>query len=368
MKEKAIAGKGEPFFCLEASGSDREIGKQIGAATAVDISEAWECWMIPHIIDWFGTPVEKYAETYGWLRRNLEKVSASMAEQIDGIAEGSGFDVEKVWMMNHYGLLWAAHGLFCTSVALRDSDQGPVLGQNLDIGPEDFYFVTKLTFQGGTTILSDAMCAMCWSPTGINDKGLVVGSSNLPSQARRTEKPLAEGVPNHYIPRMTLRACGTTEEAVDFITSLPPVCPATGGYQMNIIDARGEMAVVDKTGPHCVVRQCEKDMNFTSNFSLNEGLEKWRTEGADPGASYDCRMRGRNIQAAYEKLNARVPPVQWLEELFRSHDERGPLCGHGDEASAERYSRLHFIYYPRQRRMRLTNGPPCMNEYRIFSI
>lgn len=367
---KQITPKGTKFLFVEAQGSDFEIGKQIGSATAEDIADMWEDFILPRMVKFYGTPAAKYGKTYEWLRKNLENVCPWMVEQINGIASGSGVDIEKVWMMNHYALLWPAHGLFCTSMSVRDSDAGPVLIQNLDIGDEDFCYICKIKPNNGNTTLSDAMCSMCWSPTGINDKGLAVGSSNLSSVARKPKKPLKGGITNNFLPRMVLRQCSTTKEAIKFLKSLPDVCPETSGYQLNIIDKRGDMAVVDKTGPHILVRQCEEGMNFTTNFSLDPDLEGWRTAGAGKeqlvkeSNFYD---RADKIKHEYKQLGGKKPTIKWLKDLFKSHYGKGRICRHGLDCQGG-FSRLHFVYYPCEKRVEITNGPPCENEYQYFQL
>ncbi|MFH1613819.1 MAG: C45 family peptidase [Planctomycetota bacterium] len=364
--EKVISKEGDPFFCLSVRGSDYEIGRQIGSATSADIADLWENFMLPRMAGQFGTPECKYQASYEWLRKNLEKVNPGIVERLDGIAAGSGVEEEKVWLMNHYAVLWSGKGLFCTTAAVRDSDAGPVLGQNLDIGREDIYYVTKTYPKNGYAILGEAMCSMWCSSTGVNEKGLAVGSSNLASTARVARKPFAPGIPVHFIPKLVLHNCAGVAEAVEFIKSLPSVLPESGGYQMNFIDAQGNMAVVDKTGPYVLARQCEPDLNFTTNFSLDEKLEKWRTEG---GIEHpNIYKRAENIRSSYAALNSQKPTVSWLKKLFRSHEGIGRLCRHGEEEYGLGYSRMGFVYYPRQRQAEISNGWPCCNEYQQFSL
>ena len=364
----AITCQGEAFLLLRTGGTDTEIGRAIGEATAGDIGEMWEQFTAPRLVPQYGTPLERVGETCAWLRRNLEQICPWMAEQIDGIAEGSGLAREQVWIMNHYGVLWSAHGLFCTSLAVAESDHGPLLAQNLDIGAEDFYFVSCTRPTGGYAVLSDRMCAMCWSPTGINERGLAVGSSNLPRHGADVEKPLPPGVANHFIPHMVLRSCANVSEAVDCLRSMPPVTPPSSGYQLNLLDADGGMAVVDKCGPKTLVRQCEPGMIYTTNCSLEAEFEGWRTTGAKPGQDGSARARAARIRAAYAARHNSTPSVAWLRALFRSHDGPGRLCRHGDDASAGGYSRLHFVYFPQERSAEITNGLPCRNEPQRFAL
>lgn len=370
MQQKKITPKGSPFFVLDVSGDDYEIGEGIGRAIKMDIADMWENFTLPRMIKWYGTPPEDYDKTYTWLRGNLERHCPWMAEQMDGIAAGSGLSAQNIWFMNHYSLLWSACGVFCTSMAVGQSDAGPVLIQNLDIGDEDFYYVLRIRPDSGYATLSDAMCAMCWSPTGINEKGLAVGSSNLGSIARVPNKPLAGGIANTFLPRMVLRQCGSTREAVEYLKSLPPVCPETAGYQLNLVDSNGEMAVVDKSGPHTLVRQCEPGMNFTTNFSLDKNLEAWRAEGATEEQKRNQRNfydRADKIRSEYRKLDGQTPTVKWMKDLFRSHEGKGRVCRHGPECNGG-YSRLGFVYYPKECRAEICNGIPCENEYQSFSL
>ena len=368
MKNESITKEGQPFLFLETSGTDYEIGTQIGKATAVDILDRWEEFTLPRMETLFGTPPERYSETYKWLRDNLHEISPGLVERIEGIAAGADIEPEKVWIMNFYATLWSADGLFCSTAAVKQSDQGPILAQNLDIGSEDFYFVAKTTPKNGYTTITEASCAIWSASTGINEKGLAVGSSNLASAARKDEKPISKGINNQFIPKMTLENCANVAEAVEFIKALPPISPLSAGYQMNFIDADGNMAVIDKTGPHFLTRQCEPGLNFTTNYSLDEELNKWVTEGAETEGENNFHARAKNIRSAYAALNGETPTVQWLKELFRSHEGIGRLCRHGEEAYAFGYSRLGFILYPQQLKAEISNGWPCCNEYQEFSL
>jgi len=197
MNGRKITSKGEPFYFFYGEGSDYEVGFRMGREMAADILFSWD-FFLPRMEEVFGTPPDKYAETYKWLRENLENIAPWMVEQICGMAEGSGISIEKLFILNHYPLLWSSHGLFCSTVAVRDTEVGPVLAQNLEIGSDDLYFVQEIHPENGNAILSCGMAGMCFSSTGINSCGLAVGSSNLPSPVREGEKPHSGGVPYFY--------------------------------------------------------------------------------------------------------------------------------------------------------------------------
>ena len=153
-----ITAKGEAFYYLKAEGSDYDIGKAKGEALSLDLADMWENFTLPRMVKWYGTPPEKYDATYKWLRKNLEQVAPYMVEQLVGMADGAGLSLEQVFMISHYGLLWASKGIddavlsdmeACSSISTITLDSGPILAQNLEIGSDDLYFVEHLKPQSG---------------------------------------------------------------------------------------------------------------------------------------------------------------------------------------------------------------------------
>ena len=303
----AITCQGEAFLLLRTGGTDTEIGRAIGEATAGDIGEMWEQFTAPRLVPQYGTPLERVGETCAWLRRNLEQICPWMAEQIDGIAEGSGLAREQVWIMNHYGVLWSAHGLFCTSLAVAESDHGPLLAQNLDIGAEDFYFVSCTRPTGGYAVLSDRMCAMCWSPTGINERGLAVGSSNLPRHGADVEKPLPPGVANHFIPHMVLRSCANVSEAV--VIAKPPVLPSKVNTSPPATKSSTHYALAKRSG------KVKKQQEILSELSMDKICRRKTTSGIF--GKNTLKNTDRSLENTYKKQ-------VWISEdecffLFYAH-------------------------------------------------
>ncbi len=370
-----ITAKGEKFYYFESAGSDYEVGLAKGKVMADDIAGAWE-FFLPRMGKEFGTPSEKYEKTYRWLRKNLEQSASWMVEQMEGMAAGSGISIEKIFLINHYGLLWSAGGIderildeiACSSVSTITKDAGAVLAQNLEIGADDLYFVEKISSDGAAAILSGGMAGMCFSPCGINSQGLAVGSSNLSAISQKDNRDLNFGAHYHFLPRMVLHECGTTKDAIAYLKSLPATIPPAGGYQLNIIDRTGEMAVVDKTNEFSVVRKCFDDFNFTTNCSLDEELEAWRT-GLTKGerdTTKSCYARSDMLKRWWEKQKEEVL-LDDIKQLMRRHQMPGALCRHSPH-EPNAYTRLSFLFFPNEGRMLITNGHPCCNEYQEFLL
>ena len=356
-----ITPKGQPIFRLRAAGSDHEIGLQRGRQLARDIHRMWE-WMESRLRGMYGLPCANWDEVAMRCEANLKQTALWLQEQIAGMSETSGVSVRNLLLMNFYGLIWSNAGNWCSSVAVRDTDAGPLLGQNLDIGAEDFYYAEEVHPRGAHATLSDAMLGMCWSPCGINDAGLAVGSSNLPAPGPAQRPWNWDGVSYHFLARLVLRNCGTVAEAIDYLRSLPPTIPSAGGYQLNLLDATGTMAVVDKTNDRTVVRQCEDGLNFTTNCALDEEFERWRL-GEEP-FNADGRARAARIRSEWRKLNAARPTRRWLADLLRSDQGEGCLCRWNERGN----SRLSFLFSPVNHTMDLSNGPPNRTAYEHFEF
>jgi predicted choloylglycine hydrolase len=351
-----ISREGQPIYRVVLKGSDREIGLRRGRELREDLHRKWD-WMEPFFDTWYGLPRAKWDATADRLDANARKYIPWMAEQMDGMAEGSGLSLRDLLLTNYYGLIWSTAGNWCTTVAVRQTEEGPLLGQNLDIGYGDFYYMEEQHPEHAHAVMGDRKLGLCWTPTGMNAKGLAVGSSNLgaPGQAHRPWS--LDGLPFHFLPSLILRECASVAEATAFLRALPPTIPSGGGYQMNLVDSSGAMAVVDKTGERTVVRQCEPDLNFTSNCTLDEEFEQWRL-GA-PGGNPDGQERVDRIRKEWAALKGQRPTREWLMNLMRSHTGDGHICRTNDRG----YSRIGFILSPAKLTMDISNGPPDRTPY-----
>jgi predicted choloylglycine hydrolase len=357
-----ISPEGKPIQRILLKGNDHEIGLQRGRELREDIQGKW-AWMEPFFDIWYGLPRARWDEVAAKAEINAWKYFPWMAEQVEGMAEGSNLPLRDILLMNYYGVISSAAGNWCSSVAVRQSETGPLLGQNLDIGWGDFYYMEEQQSRSAHPILGDMRLGLCWTPCGINAQGLAVASSFLPTPGQAKRPWDFSGMPYHFIPRLVLRQCGSVVEAVTCLKELPPTIPSGGGYQLNLIDSSGEMAVVDKTGDRTVVRQCEPDLNFTANCTLDEEFELWR-QGDQPDLASanlkrDALERVNRIREEWAALQGRPATADWLRKLMASNTGAGALCRTSEVA----YSRLSFIFSPSKLTMDIANGPPDRTPY-----
>ncbi len=357
-----IAPEGRPVFRLSLAGAtDYEIGRQRGLELAEDLRRMW-VWMDSLMRDEYGFPEALKARVADNLIEGQARTFPWVIEQISGMAESSSLALRDAVLINCYGLILANAGAWCTSIALRESEEGPLLGQNLDISTEDFYYAEEVRPVRTCATLANAMAGMCWCACGLNEAGLAVASSFLPAPGRREIPWNWDGTPFHFLPTLTLRECESTNEAVRFLQSLPAVIPSGGGYQLNLLDAGGETVVVDMVADRTVVRRCEKSLNFTTNSTPDEQFELWRL--GKPGGYPDGIERAARIRREWAALRNRTPDRGWLTGLLGCPTGPGALC-HTDKRG---YSRLSLVISPVKRTVDISNGPPDRTPYEQLSL
>ena len=357
-KVAKISPLNTPVFRLSLHGTDYEIGRQRGIILAEDLHHMWD-WMEAHMASAYKLPRDKWAFA---AKKASECFSFSvpwLLEQIEGMHDGSQLDMEKLLLMNNYGVIWTNNGNWCSSVAIRYSDEGGLVWQNLDLGAEDFYYMEETHPSSACAILSGAMTAICSYPCGINNHGLAVASSNLPAPGQRLQPWEWQGLPYLFLPFVVLRQCRKVKEAIDYIKSLPPSIPSGGGYQLNLMDSSGDMAVIDRSGHRTIVRQCDANLNFTTNCSLSSEMESWRL--GSEGENSDAMLRVERIRKEWAKLQGAVPTRTWLKELLAEDKESGALCRTNERG----FTRQSFIFSPGKLTMDIANGPPNRNEYKL---
>lgn len=356
-----ISSLDQTVFPLCLRGSDFEIGLQRGQRLGEDLRRMWQ-WMGARMSSMYGLPESKWSWAAQKSADNFQEEQPWMLEQISGMSEGSGLGLDEILLMNMYGLIWSNSGNWCSSVALRVPGGGCWVGQNLDLGNEDFYYMEEMHSSAAYSILSGAMMGMCSAPCGINDQGLVVASSNLPAPAQSGQRWSWNGIPYYHLPFSVLRLCRSVKEAVLYLQSLPSTIPGSAGYQLNIMDIQGDMAVVDKSGNRTIVRQCEENLNFTTNCTLDHEMESWRL--GEGKANVDGLERANRIRQEYQLLNGQFPSREWLMQLMASDQGDGCLCRTNERG----FSRQGFIFDPVNLTMDICNGPPNRNLYERFSL
>ena len=208
-----------PYLEIEARGSHREIGRQIGEAARSLIAAGIAYYEEYHEAMGGGSFAVAAQEGLAYLppaRRALPGV----VEELEGMAEGAAVPLAKLLVPNlgeeltcnsdpaaeqSAGLPHPALDGHCTSLAVRAGGRC-LLGHNEDWWAGDFdkNVLLRITTDDGTTII--AMTAACMLPaSGMNSHGIATSANTVYANDQRI------GVPNNFIRRHLLESRSLAE-------------------------------------------------------------------------------------------------------------------------------------------------------------
>ena len=363
---------------IEAKGSHREIGRQIGEA-ARDLIAAgiayYETWH-----EDMGGPsfVEAEHQSLAYLPF-VQRWLPGIVEELEGMAEGALVPLTKLLVPNlgeeltcnadpgqvggpgagvSAGLPRFAHREHCTSLGV--SREGTrLLAHNEDwwAGDVDKNVLLRLTTDDGTQIL--AMSAACLlPPTGINSHGIATGGNTVYAHDYRL------GVPNNLIRRSMLEA-RSLEDACE--RALLP--DRARGSNHSMLDAAGRLWDLETSATGHALIEADDRLVHTNHFTADE-MARYETS-----TSVGTRRR---LARAQELLDAGLArgddPKTLIGAVLRDHDGRDEamsICSHPDESVpvGERdMTTASMIWDVEALTVEVCAGPPCENERRLFRL
>ncbi|HEX2045170.1 MAG TPA: C45 family peptidase [Gaiellaceae bacterium] len=293
----------EPIPLLRVAGSHREVGEQIGRATAATVRRFAAALHDAGLVHRYRAVT---AEHLPWV-----------VEELDGVAAGADADPEAVFAASIEELAEAPVG--CSDlVALGEaSEDGHVLvAHNNDLDAEDEQDLVAIEWRvsGEPTVFT--LGNGPWISVGWNDAGLSVTGNELTPNDERV------GIPRLLQMRdvLTRRTLAEAAEAV-----LHPA--RASSYNWVLAHSSGE--AIDLEGSATAAGETEPREGVLVHANHYEHPAMKRFEGRarlDGSAARSCR--------AAELLAGRDGPVTaaWLREALSDH-ENAPdsLCRHGDD-------------------------------------
>jgi isopenicillin-N N-acyltransferase-like protein len=361
-----------PYLEIEARGSHREIGRQIGEA-ARELIVAGIAYYEEHHEDMGGPSfAAAQRECLAYLPFARQALPGVVAE-LEGMAEGAGVALARLLVPNLGEELTCnsdpaaepptrlprfAHNEHCTSVAVRAGGRC-LLGHNEDwwAGDVDKNILLRLTTDDGTGIL--AMTSACLlPPTGINSHGIATGGNTLYARDQRL------GVPNNFIRRPVLvwRSLADARERALLPTR------ARGSNHI-FVDAAGALLDIETSAASAAFIAGDDRLVHTNHF-----VDPAMT-GCDLSTSAGTRRRrARALDLLDQGLARGDEPGELLRTILRDHDgvaEAMSICGHPDLSVplGERdMTTASMIWDVQAGSVEVCAGPPCENERRLFSL
>jgi len=298
-------------------------------------------------------------ETSKHLEFVLEEKYPEFLEELHGMSDTSGLDYDDVLLLNAWWDHPTAPSLGnCSNVSLSNSDVGPIMGSTLDVGRAMGRVMTVVKPRSGYSF-ADVGCRadMLGIARAINEKGLCVGSSSVPTTDRNL------GFPWYIFHRVALQYCSTVDEAIDLLQSLRPGIANTG--RILFLDEKGNTAVSDVSPTKRVIMQDENGGLAATNFFTAEEMIGF--DACDERLKADSKARYKRMMD-FVRSSDRSHALEEMKKLLTSHGE-GALCQHGSPEVLEAHTAN--ITLPRTREMYVSQpiGPYCRSRfirYRFF--
>ena len=354
-----------PLPIIDARGSYREIGRQIGEAAREQIRRSI-AYSDEHI-DWLTGMSLAEAE-----RRSLallpyaERFLPHYVEELAGLAEGAGLPFAKLVVANcGEELLCAPRPKDrCTCMALA-TPGNTVVGHNEDWIEADIenMVLLRVTMSDGTRFLSltgAAYLPMC----GMNSHGIAFVGNTIYANDERA------GVPNSFKHRWMLEAADRAE--ADARACLPE---RSRGSNHLFAQAGGQIWDLEVSASRSVVIEPEPEVGIdgqqvvwlahANHFTADE------MSGAERSDSLGSRHR---LARARELLTAGIArgddPVALVTSVLTDHaNAPTSICAHPvPDDPQDGPTTGSLIFELEERRMHVCAGRPCENAYRIVSM
>ena len=334
-----------PF--VHARGAPREMGRQIGEQLRDYIPPILEELKIPEN---YSKPA--HHEQGRRLLGNMCRDAPHLAEEMEGIAEGSGIPFETILTYNSIAEMWRAEG--CTDVGFADAPEGVVIGKTNDIGEHNaHYHIPHLVKpERGDRMLFFTWPGTVWVNAGVNESGLGIASASVASTEMEPE-----GVISNSVYRLAIERARDVREGLRFLHEVRFMC-----HPFNVVigDAAGGLAAVERAVFKMAVRRPEGGAVYAANH-WEEAETAPLCTIPEPVLS-NSKRRHENLR----RLASTVPhTVEGMMSIIRDHNARGGVCQHGD---AGMHSSAGYVVVPGQRRIWFAYGRPCEVEFEAYEL
>lgn len=312
-----------PCVIVEASGSNREIGRAIGEAAREQIAMLLAAYEENHVAMCgiaFADAMEQAAAYVAVGRRYLPQY----VDELEGIAEAAGVPMPALAVAN-LGEEFTCNGDpagtptpgHCTNVSIAQGSR-VVAGHNEDWYARDVeaYVVARITTLDGTQILT-AMPAGELGFTGINSHGIVHAGNTVYANDARV------GLPNYFICRWMLEA-RTLEEAHERACH-----PARArGANHHMVDAVGRILNVETSATASATIAADGHFAHTNHYLATE------MAAYEVSTSQGSRLRhARATQLLDDGLARGDEPAGLAARILTDHaNEPFSICSHADES------------------------------------
>jgi hypothetical protein len=294
--------------------------------------------------------VERLVDGTGFVA-TVRRLAPELAEEVEGIAAGSGLDRRVAWALNLMDEEWWFRGTIaraageehCTSFGVPPAPGQPaILGQNMDLrGVDGLQVLLDIDPDEGPRVLAPSVAGMV-ATNALSERGIGVCVNTLNQLPGSTD-----GLPVAFVVRH-VAAARDHDDAVQRLTSVPH---ASGqnyivGSEENVrcFECSAAGAVEYAPGPrightnHALVADTDVEphpYSVVRQTHVDERIEDGDTVDVSTASAF------------------------LAEE---------PLCRGGDGDVGDAFTFYSVIMEPGERRLWLTDGPPNRSPYQAYEL
>ena len=295
-----------PIPLIRAAGSHREVGRQIGAATAAEMRRMAEAPFDRVVIERYRAVTLEHAP---WI-----------VEELDGAAAGSGLDPLAVFAASVEELAPAEAPTGCSDLVVtgaRTADGHLLVAHTNDLYAEDEEGIVAVEWRVPGEPVVFTLGSGPWISVGWNDAGLSVTGNEVSPNDERV------GIPRLLQVRDVLTR-RTLPEAVD--AALHPA--RSSAYNWVLAHRDGEAANVEASATSAGIDEPDDGFLTHTNHYDRDDMRGFERAG-DYTSSCTRLDRARELATGGDFTVAR------LRELLSDHaNGENAICRHGDEPKA----------------------------------
>ena len=303
----------------------------------------------------------------------IEDAKEAYAEGMHGVAEGSDLPLEAVALINvRYEILFSAFAEQtadapggeadgCTAFGVQGettADGKPYVGQNWDWIPEVNTFLMDLRRPEKPNALALTEAGLVGGKFGLNEHGIGYVVNGLVS-AEDGEDPYR--TPSH-VAHLDLLDATRLGEAIGVIVTGDSPC--SGNVLLG--HPAGEMIDIESTPEESFYLYPDDGVLTHANH-----FESGQNRGSFEQLATHSLCRGPRMQRLLEREVGEID-VGTLKDALRDHfNEPSSICSHVDPELPDHeigHTNASVIMDLQDRRLLLTEGPPCESEYEEFHV
>lgn len=358
---------------IEARGTPREVGRQIGEAGRDLVARGLAAYeqRFPVLAGISFAEAIQLAQAY---LRPAESYVPQAVDQIRGLAEGANAPFEALFALNcseeftcRADVVWpraegdaprgaASAPEHCTSIGVVAGGR-VVAGHNEDWYPEDVdgLVVRKVTLDDGTRYLSVG-AAYDLPMTGITSNGISSAANTVYYRDERV------GVPNNCLLVGVLQ-----QPDLEHVRDLIVDAPRARGSNYLLCDARGRIWDIETTAERWAFIDGGGRFAHANHYVSSE---------LAPGDASQSEGSPKRSARAGELLAAGVAagadPVALAMSVLRDHaDAPLSICAHwddGDPDEDQSVTTASMVWEPAEGRVHIARGQPCSSEYVTYAL